>query len=58
MSSGGSRSGRSQIALDSLVTRNPQVESAGVFVARRAGCRARMTLPPWVAEQILTSCVG
>ena len=53
MSSGGSRSERSQIALDSLVTRNPQVESAGVFVAHKSGCMAGVALPPWVAERLL-----
>ena len=53
MSSGESRSERSQIALDSLVARSPQAESAGVFVAHTSGCKAGVALPPWVAERLL-----
>ena len=45
--------GRSQVGLDNLVVRSPQVESAGVFVAHKSGCMAGVALPPWVVERLL-----
>ena len=43
--------GRSQVGLDNLVVRSPQVESAGVFVARTSECMAGVALPPLDVER-------